>query len=157
LSQVEQRRQDCQTEPSREHDRIAREIVDSAFKVHSALGPGLLESVYERCLAFELESRGLDCRRQISAPVVYRQVRIDTALRLDMLVGGIVVIEIKAVEKLHVLHEVQLLTYLKLTDCRLGLLINFNTMRIRDGIRRIVHSGSQQARIGAQSAPTRQT
>src|SRR5262245_44896399 len=101
-------------EPGRGHDRVAREIVDSAFAVHTTLGPGLLESVYERCLAFELGSRGIVCARQVETPVIYRGMQIESGLKLDMLVAGLVVVEIKAVEKVAPVHEMQLLTYLKL-------------------------------------------
>lgn len=125
-------------EPTAEHDLVARQVVDSAFAVHSALGPGLLESVYEQCLAYELTSRGLEVKRQVSAPVVYREVRMDAGFRLDMVVGGLVAVEIKAVERALPVHEAQLLTYLKLSGHRLGLLINFNVPMIKQGIRRLV-------------------
>ncbi|HEY5290257.1 MAG TPA: GxxExxY protein [Caulobacteraceae bacterium] len=125
-------------EPTAEHDLIARQVVDSAFAVHSTLGPGLLESVYEQCLAYELTSRGLEVKRQVSAPVVYREVRMDAGFRLDMVVGGLVAVEIKAVERALPVHEAQLLTYLKLSGHRLGLLINFNVPMIKQGIRRLV-------------------
>jgi GxxExxY protein len=104
--------------------------------VHTGLGPGLLESVYEACLAHELEKRGMPARRQVVLPVVYDGVRIDAGLRLDMIVEDVVV-EVKAVERLIAIHQAQLLTYLKLSGYRLGLLINFNVLRIKEGIRRI--------------------
>jgi GxxExxY protein len=126
-----------QREPISEHlDAVARAIVDSAFHVHTGLGPGLLESVYEACLAHELEKRGMPARRQVVLPVVYDGVRIDAGLRLDMIVENVVV-EVKAVERLIAIHQAQLLTYLKLSGYRLGLLINFNVLRIKEGIRRI--------------------
>lgn len=131
---------DVRVEPSREHDRIAKEIVDSAYAVHVALGPGLLESLYEECLAVELEARSFKVRRQVAIPVVYRTVRVDAGYRMDMLVNDLVVVEVKAVEKLIPLHEAQLLTYLKLSRYQLGLLVNFNVPRVRDGIRRVVLS-----------------
>jgi GxxExxY protein len=121
-------------EPTPDHDRIAREIVDSAFAVHVALGPGLLESVYEQCLAAELGAR------DIAVALVYRNVRVDAGFRMDMLVGGLVVVEIKAIEKLLAIHEAQIMTYLKLSGRHLGLMINFNVPRIKDGIRRIIMS-----------------
>jgi len=121
-----------------DHDVIAREIVDSAFSVHTALGPGLLESVYEQCLAHELRCRDLTVVRQVALPVLYRGVSIDAGFRLDLLVNELVVVEIKAAERLMPIHEAQLLTYLKLSGKRLGLLINFNTVRIKDGIRRLI-------------------
>ena len=126
-------------EPSREHDVAARQIVDSAFAVHTALGPGLLESVYERCLEYELKSRALDVACQVALPVIYRDVSIDAGFRIDMIVNDLVVVEIKAIEKLLPIHEAQLLTYLKLSDKHIGLLINFNTVRIKDGIRRLIN------------------
>jgi GxxExxY protein len=125
-------------EPSPEHDLIAREIVDAAFAVHNALGPGLLESVYEPCLAYELETRHLAVRRQVALPVFYRHLRIDAGFRMDMVVGGLVVVEIKATERLLPIHQAQLLTYLKLSGHSLGLLINFNVTLIKHGIRRLI-------------------
>jgi len=126
------------SEPSAEHDLIAREIVDAAFAVHSALGPDLLESVYEPCLAYELETRYLVVQRQIMLPVFYRGLRIDAGFRMDMVVGGLVVVEIKATERLLPIHEAQLLTYLKLSGHRPGLLIDFNVVLIKHGIRRLI-------------------
>jgi GxxExxY protein len=122
---------------SEETDRVARQIVDAAFAVHSALGPGLLESVYEICLVHELGKRGLKNERQVSLPVVYDGVRLDGGLRLDLVVEGAVVVELKAVDALTDVHIAQVLTYLKLSGHRLGLLINFNVARIKDGIRRV--------------------
>jgi len=121
----------------RETDVIATAIVDAAFAVHSALGPGLLESVYESCLAYELNERGLKVVRQATLPVVYRDLRTDAGLRLDLVVGDRVVVEVKAVEDLLPVHKAQVLTYLKLGGFRLGLLINFNVLRIKDGIERL--------------------
>ena len=118
-------------------DEVAKEIVDSAFKVHRELGPGLLESVYEVCLARELGKRGLDVHRQVKFPVIYDGERLDAGLRLDLLVEDRVIVEIKAVENHKPLFEAQVLTYLKLTQKRLGLLINFNVPLIKNGIKRI--------------------
>jgi GxxExxY protein len=126
-------------EPSTEHDLIARRIVDSAFAVYSTLGPGLLESVYEECLACELEARNLAVQRQVMLPIFYRDVRIDAGFRMDMVIGGLVVVEIKATERNLPIHEAQLLTYLKLSGHRIGLLINFNVPLIKDGIRRLIN------------------
>lgn len=117
-------------------DRIASEIVDSAFKVHSTLGPGLLESVYEICLAHELHRRGITFERQVSLPIIYEGLKLESGLRIDIIVDNSVVIEIKAVETLLDVHIAQLLTYLKLTHHRLGFIINFNVPRIKDGIKR---------------------
>ena len=123
---------------SAEIEQVAREVVDAAFKVHSSLGAGLLESVYEVCLAHELKKRGLKFQTQVAFPIVYDGMRLDAGLRIDLLVDGNLVVELKAVESMLPLFEAQLLTYLKLTGKRLGLLINFNVPKIKDGIRRIV-------------------
>jgi GxxExxY protein len=119
-----------------ETEQYAAAIVDSALRVHSALGPGLLESVYETCLAHELAKRGIPIKRQVIMPVIYDGVEIESGLRLDLLVGDAVVVEVKTVEKLTPLFEAQILTYLKMARMRLGFLINFNVPLIRDGIRR---------------------
>jgi len=119
-------------------DQTAKIIVVAAFRVHTALGPGLLESVYEQCLCHELHQRNVDFQCQVNLPIAYDDIRIDSGLRLDLLVDNKVVVELKAVERLLPLFEAQLLTYLKLSGKRLGLLINFNVPLIRDGIRRIV-------------------
>src|SRR5690242_7160110 len=123
--------------PIEDHiDRIAREIVDSAYRVHNTLGPGLLESAYETCLCHELAKRGVRARSQIPIPILYDGVRLEAGFRLDLLVEEEVIVELKAVDKLVSLHEAQLLTYLRLSKRRLGFLINFNVTRIKDGIRR---------------------
>jgi len=119
-------------------EEIATEIVDAAYAVHSSLGPGLLESVYEQCLAFELSDRGLRYERQLILPVRYKQHRVDSGLRLDFLVEDQIVLEIKAVESLLKVHTYQLLTYLKLGDYKLGFLINFNVPLFKQGIHRFV-------------------
>ena len=120
-------------------DQIASEIVDSAFKIHSKLGPGLLESAYEVCLAHELTKRGFVEERQKPQPVFYDGIEIETGYRLDLLVGDSVIIELKAVEQLAPIHQAQLMTYLKLSDKSLGFLINFNVPLIKQGIRRIAN------------------
>ncbi len=125
-------------ELSENHEFAARAIVDSAFSVHTALGPGLLESVYEQCLAHELKMRGLRVERQVAVPVKYRDVCIDAGFRMDAIVNQLVIVEIKAIEKIMPIHEAQLLTYLKLAEKRLGLLINFNVSLIKEGIRRLI-------------------
>jgi len=119
-------------------ERVATTVVDAAFAVHSNLGPGLLESVYETCLAYELEKRNLRAERQVIVPVVYDGRELDAGLRLDVLVDNCLVVELKAVEVILPVHTAQLLTYLKLSGHRLGLLINFNVPLIKDGIKRIV-------------------
>jgi GxxExxY protein len=120
-------------------NELAREIVNAAFKIHTTLGPGLLESVYETTLAHELEKRGIKVVRQQSMPVVYETIRMEIGFRADLIVGDKVIVEIKSIEALAPVHRKQLLTYLRLTDKRLGLLINFNVELIRDGIRRVVN------------------
>jgi GxxExxY protein len=127
-------------QPSPDHNRVAKEIVDSASAVHSALGAGLLESVYEHCLVRELRARQLVVERQIPVPIIYRGTQIDAGFRLDLLVHNLIVVEIKAVERLVQVHEAQLMTYLRLSGNSLGFLINFNVPRIKDGLRRIVNS-----------------
>jgi len=112
-------------------------VVDAAYRVHSALGPGLLESVYEVCLAHEIRQRGLSVDRQVSLPVKYDGIEVDAGLRLDLLVESSIVVEVKAVEELLPVHSAQVLTYLKLTGCRLGFLVNFNVPLIKNGIKRI--------------------
>jgi GxxExxY protein len=121
-----------------ETDTVARSIVDAALAVHRAFGPGLLESAYELCLAHELERRGHAVLKQMVLPVVYDSVTIDAGYRIDLMVDGAVIVEVKAVTALTPLHEAQLLTYLRLSGCRLGLLINFNVMLLKQGIKRMV-------------------
>jgi len=118
---------------------ISAQILDASIKVHRTLGPGLLESAYETCLAYELRQRGLRVETQVSLPVVYEGMRIDAGYRIDLLVEGQVIIELKAVEKLIPLHEAQLITYLKLSDKRLVILVNFNVIRLKDGFRRFAN------------------
>jgi GxxExxY protein len=118
---------------------IAKQIVDAAFRIHTTLGPGLLESVYETILSYELTRRGLQVARQQAIPIVYENVRMDEGFRADLIVENLVIVEIKSIEALAPIHGKQLLTYLKLADKRLGLLINFNVTLIKDGIRRIVN------------------
>ena len=123
---------------SPEIERVAHEIVDAAFKIHSKLGPGLLESAYQAFMVYELRKRGLRVDEEVPLPVTYEEVRLDLGYRIDLIVNDCVLVELKSVEKLHPIHEAQLLTYLKLTGKRVGLLINFNTRLIRDGIKRMV-------------------
>ncbi len=119
-------------------NKFARETVDAVFSVHTNLGPGLLESVYEACLMHELARRGLHVERQVPFPVVYDTVRLDCGFRVDVIVEGKIILELKSVDAIHPIHSAQLLTYLKLADLRLGFLINFNVARIRDGIKRMI-------------------
>jgi GxxExxY protein len=120
-------------------NEISREIVDAAYKIHRRLGPGLFESVYERILRFELERRGLVVLAQHPVPVIYESVCIEEAFRADLIVEHTVIVELKAVEKIAPVHERQLLTYLRLSGLRLGLLINFNVALIKLGIARIAN------------------
>ena len=122
-----------------EYRVLTEMIIGGAIEVHRHLGPGLLESTYESCLAFELSQRGLIVARQKELPVVYKDVRIDCGYRIDLLVNGTVVLELKAVEKLMPIHEAQLLSYLKLSGLKLGLLFNFNVRQLTDGLKRIVN------------------
>ncbi len=117
---------------------IGREVVDAAIKVHRLLGPGLLESAYEQCLAHELGLRGRRVRRQAALPIQYEGLRLDAGYRLDMVIDDAVVVEVKAVEALSRLHEAQILTYLKLSGLKLGFLLNFNAVQLRHGLRRFV-------------------
>ena len=121
-------------------DRVTAAIVDSAMKVHSALGPGLLESVYEKCLKRELTKRGFKVESQLWLPVVYDGVQVEGGYKVDLLVEIAVIIELKVVEKILEVHKAQLLSYLKLGDKSVGLLINFNVVHLRDGIRRLVNN-----------------
>jgi GxxExxY protein len=120
-------------------NQISGEVVDAAVHVHSALGPGLLESAYEACLAYELRERGLTVRTQIALPIVYKGIRLEQGDRIDLLVEEAVVVEVKTALGLHPVHEAQLLTHLKLSGHRLGLLLNFYVPVMRDGIKRIVN------------------
>lgn len=120
-----------------ETERLATQVLDGAFAVHRALGPGLLEGVYETCLCHELSKRGIQHQRQVAMPIVYDGISLETGLRLDILVDNCLIVELKAVEKTIPLYAAQLLTYLKLTHIRLGLLINFNVPVLKGGIRRI--------------------
>jgi len=127
--------------PARE-EQIAKAIVDAAYAVHSALGPGLLENVYEVCFCHELAKRGLSYRRQVVVPIVYDSITFDEGLRLDVLVEERIICELKAVEAMHPVFTAQLLTQLKLTRKRLGFLINFNVPLIKQGIRRVILQSS---------------
>ncbi len=117
---------------------VASQVVDAVYTVHIALGPGLLESVYEVCLDHELKKRGMNVKRQLTLPVIYDGINVDAGLRLDMLVNDCLILELKTVESLLPVHKAQLITYMKLTGLRLGFLINFNTPVIKEGIKRIV-------------------
>lgn len=119
---------------------ISRIIVDCAFKVHKGLGAGLLESAYEECLYYEIKKAGLKVEKQKVLPVIYDEVELDAGYRIDLIVEDKVIVELKAVENLNNVHLAQTLTYLKLSGCRLGLLINFNVALIKHGIKRVINN-----------------
>jgi len=119
-------------------NRITEAIIGSAIQVHKALGPGLLESAYEACLVYELNQRGLKVQQQKPLPVVYQNVKLDCGYRLDLFVEEAVIVELKSVDHLEPIHNAQLLSYLKLSGAKVGLLINFNVMILKSGIRRVV-------------------
>ena len=117
---------------------LTREIISVAMEVHSHLGPGMLESAYEECLSFELEARGIKINRQAPIPVVYKNIKLECGYRADIIVDGIIILELKSVEAINEVHETQVLTYLKFSKCKVGLLINFNVKSLKNGIRRFV-------------------
>ncbi len=117
---------------------LTKTIVDAGLQVHRTLGPGLLETVYEQCLTYELKLRSIEVQRQVTLPVVYGGLRLDAGYRLDILAAGQVVIEVKSTEVLTRLHQAQLLTYLKLSGCQVGFLMNFNVVLFRDGLKRLL-------------------
>ena len=121
-----------------EAERVGKAVLNAAFKVHTALGPGLLESVYETCTAYELTQSGLRVLTQVALPVTYQGIKMDAGLRPDMVVEECVIVEFKSADAMHPIFEAQLITYLKLTGIRLGFLINFNVVHLKDGIKRIV-------------------
>ena len=121
-----------------ERDVLTDRIIGFAIEVHRHLGPGLLESAYEECLCFKLNQTGIDFKRQVPLPVVYKSVRLDCGYRIDILVENHLILEIKAMERLLPIHEAQVLTYMRLSGARTGLLLNFNTPVLKDGIRRLM-------------------
>ncbi|MFM9882328.1 MAG: GxxExxY protein [Burkholderiales bacterium] len=121
-----------------ELNEISGAVVSGAFKIHTALGPGLLESVYEACLEYELQRGGFQFARQRELPVRYEGIELPCGFRLDLIVEERMIVEVKAVERILPIHTAQLLTYLKLTGCQLGLILNFNVVHMRDGIKRII-------------------
>ncbi|HMF58564.1 MAG TPA: GxxExxY protein [Pyrinomonadaceae bacterium] len=122
-----------------EHRQVSGAIIDAAMRGHSSLGAGLLESAYEACLVHELRKAGMKVEAQVCLPVVYDGVTIDVGYRIDLLVENMVIVELKAVERLLPIHQAQLLSYLKLSGKKVGLLINFNVLHLRDGIKRLVN------------------
>lgn len=121
-------------------NELSQKIIGCAFKVHSSLGPGLLENAYQECLFFELQESGLAVYKQRALPLIYKDVHLETGYRIDLIVENKVILEIKSVEGFNDIHVAQVLTYLKLSKCKLGLLINFNVLSLRDGIKRIVNN-----------------
>ena len=124
---------------SMEINEITQKIIGCAIDVHKVLGPGLLESAYEECLAYELDKAGLSIKRQQPIPVIYKEVILDCGYRIDILVENLVVLELKVVDEFHPVHEAQILTYMKFSNKKIGLLINFNVTILKDGIRRFVN------------------
>jgi GxxExxY protein len=123
---------------SRENDPLTEAVIGFAIKVHRQLGPGLLESAYEECLCNELRQSGIGFRRQVLLPVIYKSIRLDCGYRIDMVVEEQVILELTTVERLMPIHEAQILTYLKLSGLRIGLLLNFNSAVLKNGMRRIM-------------------
>ena len=120
-------------------NELSKIVFDAGIKVHKTLGPGLLESAYEECLSYELKKMGLFVEKQKALPLIYEDVKLDIGYRIDLLVEKKLVVEIKSVEALNDLHLAQILTYLKLSDCKLGLLINFNTVLFKNGVKRVIN------------------
>lgn len=121
-------------------NELSKIVFDCALKVHQTLGPGLLESAYEECLFYELKKRNLSVQKQKPLPLIYEDVKLEIGYRVDIIVEDKLILEIKSVEALNDIHFAQLLTYLKLTNCKLGMLINFNVLLIKNGIRRVVNN-----------------
>ena len=119
-------------------DAISNDIIGYAIEVHRFLGPGLLESTYEQCLAYELNTHGYQCSAQVSLPITYKEIKLDCAYRVDLLVNEQVIVELKCVDTISKIHEAQLLTYMKLSNIKLGLVLNFNVLMMKNGIRRLV-------------------
>lgn len=119
-------------------EEIFKKILDCSFKVHTELGPGLLESAYEECLFYELNKLNLFVEKQKPLPLIYEEVKLDVGYRVDLIVENKIIIEIKSVESLAEIHLAQILTYLKLSGCKLGLLVNFNVKHLKDGIKRVI-------------------
>lgn len=129
------------------HDQLTHAIIGSAIEVHKTLGPGLLQSAYEECLAHELAVRGIPFERQKPLPLIYKDVKLECGYRLDLVVDCRIVVDLKAVDALAPIHDAVMLTYLRLSGCRIGLLVNFNTMVLKDGVRRLVHNYKPQEAV----------
>jgi GxxExxY protein len=124
---------------SMQENEISEKIIGCSIEVHKLLGPGLLESAYEECLFYELQKAGLNVEKQKPLPLVYKEVKLDAGYRIDLVVENKVIIEIKSVDCLNDIHTAQVLTYLKLSGCKVGLLMNFNVLRVVDGLKRLVN------------------
>ncbi|MDZ8106778.1 MAG: GxxExxY protein [Nostoc sp. DedQUE12a] len=122
-----------------DENNLSGVIIGCGMRVHTALGPGLLESAYEECLYYELRKKGLNVGKQVPLPLIYEEVKLDCVYRLDLIVENKVIIEVKSVESINPIHSVQLLTYLKLTNCKLGLILNFNVLHLKEGIKRVAN------------------
>jgi GxxExxY protein len=120
-------------------NELATEILDAAFKIHRALGPGLLESAYKECLFYELNKTSLIVQKEVALPLIYESVKLECGYRADLLINHRVIVELKSVDALSDIHLAQTLTYLKLANCKLGLLINFNSLYLKDGIKRVIN------------------
>jgi GxxExxY protein len=120
-------------------DEISKIVLESALKVHKALGPGLLESAYEECLFYELKKQSLKVEKQKALPLIYEEVKMDVGYRIDIIIEDKFIVEVKSVEALNEVHLAQILTYLKLTECKLGMLINFNVKQLKNGVRRVIN------------------
>ena len=119
-------------------EKIFKTVLDCSFNIHSTLGPGLLESAYEECLFYEILQSGIKVEKQIPLPLIYKEVKLDTGYRVDLLVENKILVEIKSVESLADIHLAQILTYMKLSGCKLGLLVNFNVAPLKAGIKRVI-------------------
>ena len=128
-----------------ELDKIAKQVVDAAFRVHFALGPGLLENAYEACLAYEIGVKGLKVEKQVDLPLAYQTVHLNVGYRIDLLVENKLIVEVKAVEKLLPVHRAQVITYLKISGNQLGFLMNFNAPILKKGLERIILSNPKKA------------
>ncbi len=128
-------------------NKLSSNVIGAAIEVHKALGPGLLESIYEECLCYELETRKISFERQLELPIKYKNRKLSCGYRLDLLVENSIVLELKAVNQIEAIHKAQLLTYLKLSEKSLGLILNFNVTLMRDGIMRIVNNFEDKIRI----------
>ena len=120
-------------------DELSNIVIGCAIKVHKALGPGLLESVYKECLYYEIIKADIGVEKEKSLPIVYKEIKFECGYRIDLLIENKLVVELKSVEELHDIHLAQILTYLKLSKCKLGLLLNFNVVRLKDGIKRVIN------------------